>query len=109
MGTTVLEKLNHFLTRLSRFHLQQAILFGSWATGERMEESDIDLILVSDDFEGIRFPERISRVRRSWPYEDGLDVLCYTLREFEEKRSKLGIVQTAAREGIWLSIPKGSA
>jgi len=35
--------------------LQQVILFGSYAKGNNTEWSDIDLAVVSDCFEGIRF------------------------------------------------------
>jgi hypothetical protein len=108
MGPSVPEKLERFLAGLRQFHLDRAILFGSCATGEWIEESDIDLILVSDDFEGVFFPDRTSLVHKYWPYRHGLDVLCYTRREFEKKRKMLGIVQTALEEGISLPIPRGT-
>ena len=105
MGLSVLEKVDDFLRRLRRFHLQEAIVFGSHATGEGLEDSDIDLILVSDDFEGVFFPNRITLVRRYWPFRDGLDVLCYTRGEFEKRRNMLGIVQRAVSEGISVRVP----
>ncbi len=36
-------------------HIVRAVLFGSWANGTNREYSDIDVALVSDDFEGTRF------------------------------------------------------
>jgi uncharacterized protein len=44
-------------------HVQQAILFGSYASGKYDEWSDIDLALVSNDFVGDRFADR-NRIRR---------------------------------------------
>ena len=35
--------------------ISQAVLFGSYAKGTNHEYSDIDVAVVSDDFEGIRF------------------------------------------------------
>jgi predicted nucleotidyltransferase len=35
--------------------ISQAVLFGSYAKGTNHKWSDIDLAVVSDDFEGIRF------------------------------------------------------
>jgi predicted nucleotidyltransferase len=44
-------------------HVQQAILFGSYATGKYAEWSDIDLAIVSDDFAGNRFNDR-NKIRK---------------------------------------------
>ena len=44
-------------------HVQQAILFGSYASGKHNEWSDIDLAIVSKDFIGDRFEDR-NRIRR---------------------------------------------
>jgi predicted nucleotidyltransferase len=40
-------------------HIQQAILFGSYAKGTNHEWSDIDIAVVSDNFEGIRFYDNL--------------------------------------------------
>lgn len=40
-------------------NLQQVVLFGSYAKGENTEWSDIDLAVVSENFEGIRFYDNI--------------------------------------------------
>jgi predicted nucleotidyltransferase len=44
-------------------HVQQAILFGSYANGKNNEWSDIDLAIVSKDFIGNRFEDR-NRMRK---------------------------------------------
>jgi len=44
-------------------HVQQAILFGSYASGTNDEWSDIDLALVSKDFVGNRFEDR-NKIRK---------------------------------------------
>jgi len=51
------------LLKENRIQIQNAILFGSYAKGESNQWSDIDLALVSDEFEGIRFKDR-NRIRR---------------------------------------------
>jgi predicted nucleotidyltransferase len=43
--------------------ISQAILFGSYASGRYTDLSDIDIALVSDQFEGIRFNDR-NRIRK---------------------------------------------
>jgi len=44
-------------------HVQQAILFGSYANGKYDEWSDIDLAIVSKDFIGNRFEDR-NKIRK---------------------------------------------
>ena len=44
-------------------HVQQAILFGSYASGTNDEWSDIDLAIISKDFIGNRFEDR-NRIRK---------------------------------------------
>jgi predicted nucleotidyltransferase len=44
-------------------HVQQAILFGSYATGKYDEWSDIDLAIVSENFAGNRFNDR-NKIRK---------------------------------------------
>jgi uncharacterized protein len=44
-------------------HVQQAILFGSYASGKYDEWSDIDLAIVSNDFAGNRFEDR-NKIRK---------------------------------------------
>jgi uncharacterized protein len=44
-------------------HVQQAILFGSYANGKPDEWSDIDLAIVSKDFIGNKFEDR-NKIRK---------------------------------------------
>jgi uncharacterized protein len=54
-----------YLEQLERIgiHVQQAILFGSYASGKYDEWSDIDLAIVSKDFAGNRFEDR-NKIRK---------------------------------------------
>lgn len=54
-----------YLEQLERIgiHIQQAILFGSYASGKYDEWSDIDLAIVSKDFVGNRFEDR-NKIRK---------------------------------------------
>ncbi|KFO68676.1 hypothetical protein ER57_02455 [Smithella sp. SCADC] len=53
-----LEQLEHI-----GIHVQQAFLFGSYASGKNDEWSDIDLAIVSKDFIGNRFEDR-NKIRK---------------------------------------------
>jgi predicted nucleotidyltransferase len=57
--------IRSYLEQLERIgiHVQQAILFGSYASGKYDEWSDIDLAIVSKDFVGNRFEDR-NKIRK---------------------------------------------
>lgn len=63
------------------------VLFGSRARGTGRSDSDVDIAIVSPDFEGMSFVERQSLVRPLVREALGvvpLDAVCYTPEEFEE-------------------------
>ena len=76
------------------------IFFGSRVRGDHLKSSDYDLIVVSKDFEGIFFTDRISKMYKYWKSENALEVFCYTPEEFEKKKRQIGIVRQAVEEGM---------
>jgi len=82
------------------FNIKKAILFGSRARGDYFLDSDVDLILVSDDFKDFRFTDRIGNVIEFWEPSIDLEVICYTPEEFDKKKNQIGIIKTAVEEGI---------
>lgn len=95
--------------RFAEEHLQRlqsswepdlVLVFGSRARGDALEDSDLDLIVVSPRFEGIPFLDRIHRVLDDLQVPFGVDLLCYTPAEFAEKRDELGTVGAAVAEGV---------
>jgi hypothetical protein len=85
-----------------RFVPTHFILFGSRIRGTPHEYSDVDAIIVSERFAGIRF------VRRAYAFQTAIcphlpmTTLCYTPEEFANLRSGIGVVADACREGLWL-------
>ena len=43
-----------------KIRVEEAILTGSWAKGSFLEDSDVHLVIVSDDFSRMSLPERLS-------------------------------------------------
>jgi predicted nucleotidyltransferase len=80
----------------------QVIAFGSRVRGDALSTSDLDLILVSPQFSSIPLLRRAAEVLEMLDYPGGLELLCYTPDEFEQKRHELGIVRVALEEGIAL-------
>ncbi len=83
-----------------RFHIQRMILFGSRARDDWLYNSDVDLILVSDNFKSINFLQRMREISLLWDCDLLLEPLCYTPEEFERKKEEVGIVRSALKYGI---------
>ena len=81
---TILKKYVAELER-NNIHLKAVVLFGSYATGRYEEFSDIDVALVSDDFQGVRFSDK-ERIRKSTLATDyRLSPLPFRSEDFKEE------------------------
>ena len=78
------------------------ILFGSRISGTPHEWSDIDAIIVSKRFAGIRFVKRAYYFQTAILPHLPMTALCYTPEEFANLRSGIGVVVDACRDGLWL-------
>jgi uncharacterized protein len=76
--------ISTYLNALQNNHIpvNQIILFGSYAKGNRKEWSDIDIALVSDIFEGKRFEDRGKIRRINLSGSSDLEVLPYRPGDF---------------------------
>lgn len=68
-------------------------LCGSYAGGDWLKDSDIDLIVVSKVFTGLDIGARFSLVKRLMDPGLSLDLLAYTPSEFGEARSRSTILE----------------
>ncbi len=87
---------------VATFSPRHIIVFGSRVNGTARPDSDIDLIIVSDAFEGIPFLQRVRLFHERIPWHLRVDAWCFTVMEFERLRRQVGIVADACREGLWL-------
>ena len=96
--------VKRYLTAVSkRIKVQKAILFGSWARGDNLQDSDIDLIVISPDFQGMSFEERLTVLERLWDFEKygySIEAFGYTDDEFKKLRKYSLTIQDALQEGI---------
>jgi predicted nucleotidyltransferase len=76
--------------------------FGSRVRGDALEDSDLDLLVVSKSFRDVPFLVRGARLLDDLALPYPIDVLCYTPEELARKRTELGIVSQAVEEGITL-------
>jgi len=102
--STLIKKLENFKKDISEdMQVKKMIFFGSRATGNYKKDSDIDLIIVSPKFKGVKFRERPIHLYNHWNINHPVDFLCYTPQEFRKKSSQTTIVQEAVKKGIELS------
>lgn len=97
-------ELKKFIENIKKhYSISKIILFGSRAKKEiRLDdlEHDVDLIIVSDDFDGKNFFERTGEIYDYWNLDLPVDFICYTNKEFNALKKKISIVRDALREGI---------
>ena len=97
------EIISKYIESLSKkISLEKVIIFGSTARGNRLEESDIDIIVVSNDFKNMPLNERFRIVYTSWPPNIDADIIPLTEKELE-KALKKSIVLKDARK-YWIEI-----
>lgn len=98
---SVMLLLKKFKAEASRhLPIKKMILFGSTASGKTREDSDIDLIIVSDRFKGMKFRKRATQMYAYWDLDYPVDFLCYTLEEFNRLKSQITLVSEAVKEGV---------
>ena len=98
----------NYVRRLARdITIHQAILTGSRAKGSYLEDSDVDLIIVSDDFTKMQLPERLRYLQKQWKSKIPLEAFGYTINEFRSLQRKSTYVKEAVRTGIPLLDARG--
>jgi hypothetical protein len=66
----------------------------------RYENSDIDLIIVGEEFKGKSPLKRPVVLYLKWTRDYPVDFLCCTPEEFDERRKEISIVRQAIKEGV---------
>jgi len=90
--------IKEFITNLRKdYDTKKVIFFGSRAVGKPHKDSDIDLIIVSDDFEDVNRIERGASMYNYWPWLIPVDFICYTTKEFNTLKKRISIVKEALR------------
>ncbi len=101
MGKNIdLRKVEDFLRKISKkYKLKKAIIFGSSVKGNFGENSDIDLIIISDKFEGLSSLKRPVELYLEWDLDYPVDFVCFTTKEFEKLKRRVSLVKEALKNG----------
>lgn len=95
--------LKHLIAEIKRFMKRagasESVLFGSRANGTNLENSDVDLILISDRFGGVDFVRRLYPLHKLWTLPYYLEVLPYTPEELQKLKNR-SVIADALENGI---------
>lgn len=83
--------------------VERAIVFGSVARGDHDETSDVDVIVVSPDFEDVQGAKRGKPFRDEWDYGTfgAVDFIAYTPDEYRSYRTRSdSLPRTAEADGV---------
>lgn len=98
------EVIISFINNLKKnFSIERVILFGSQATKTAKKDSDVDLIIVSKNFEGMPYLERGAKMYNYWNFKIPVDFICYSPSEFNLLKKRISLVSNALKEGVVLA------
>lgn len=89
---TVLNTIDRFKNILEsrKIRISKIILFGSYSKGTHTESSDIDLIVISDDFASLNYWERIDLLSDAiYEIFEPIEAFSFTPNEWEKRDSFL--------------------
>lgn len=97
---TVDEMLTNYINELKKqIRVGKVILFGSRARGDELKNSDIDLVVISEDFDRFGFIDRLEFLELEWKYSIPIDAVGYTPKEYEEMSGRIGIISKIKKYG----------
>lgn len=99
---------SYFNCLKTKINLDGVLLFGSYAYGKPDKNSDVDLVVLSKDFQKMSFSKRLSflsLMRRGIAEDLAMDVIGYTSAELKNADKESAILSYAKKYGTWLLKP----
>jgi Nucleotidyltransferase domain. len=94
-------ELVRFLKRLKReLGVMEVYIFGSRAYGNPLLESDLDMIVVSEEFGKRSFIENMEVLSRMWDGSFTVEMFPYTPEQLKKYAERKTVVSEALRKGI---------
>jgi len=97
----LIEEIRHFLARVG---VAEAIFFGSRERDDARPHSDLNLVLLSESFEGRPLPRLLKELQRRWHCDVQLEMLPVTPQEFEEMQDWNRLAAEAAQRGVRITV-----
>jgi len=100
-----LRKINQLKDKLSSlYNAERVYIFGSYAWGEPTEDSDLDVLIISDKFKELSLGKRISKATDIlFDCDFPVDLVVETPEEFDASKDITGSLESyVANEGVLL-------
>jgi predicted nucleotidyltransferase len=102
---TVLEVIGRFKAALAAFgvRVDRLVVFGSHAAGGAREHSDIDVAVISDDFEGLDLRQRMEMLGRALARAkimEPIEALAYTPEEYRSRPRGTFLADEVKAKGV---------
>jgi len=98
----VIKKYVHRLNEIIK--VEKLVIFGSRARGDFMEDSDLDLIIISEDLKGMSYLERTRLLDDVWRKINvtglRIEAFGYTEEEYKEAKKSSPFVQDLITDGF---------
>ncbi|MEM2276378.1 MAG: nucleotidyltransferase domain-containing protein [Thermoproteota archaeon] len=94
------EKLSEAVYKLASkmgLRINSIVLFGSHARKEDLQWSDVDLLIISEDFSDMRMDDRVRLVLEKWDYEKPVEPVCLAPSEVSESNP---LIWEVCRDGV---------
>lgn len=99
----IVEELRKFKRKVKdELGVDEVIVFGSAAEGVVRKDGDVDLIIVSREYEQKHFVDRGIELYDYWHLPYPVDFICLSPTEFERMKKEVSIVSEALKHGIRL-------
>lgn len=89
-------------TLIQEFNPEKLVLFGSRIKGEANEDSDIDVIIVSNVFKDVPFVKRMPFILKRIQFDKHVDFICYSPGEFQKIKNASSIIMDALKYGEYV-------
>lgn len=106
MDSEISRIVNEYRQKLESLGIgvKRIILYGSYATGKAVEDSDIDLVVISDDFEKMDLWDRLCLLGRArMGIKRPMEIMGFTEEEFAVKPIGTFIGDEVKTKGIVLA------
>lgn len=98
--------VNHYIDTLKeKIKVEGVFLFGSYAYGAPTKHSDVDLAVISSNFNRKNFDERLdflADARDKIACQIAMDIVGYTPKEFSDIEKYSAIMAYAKKYGKWI-------
>ncbi|MGC9317858.1 MAG: nucleotidyltransferase domain-containing protein [Armatimonadota bacterium] len=101
----LIAEIRRFMRRVG---VGDAIFFGSRARGDERPHSDLNLVLLSERFEGRQLGKLLPELQREWKLDVQLELLPCSPQQFEEMQEWNSLAREAAERGVRIHVDLAS-